>query len=293
VKKIIELKKILKKFLYKYFRNIYYSLDYYLNLKKINKLKKYNFTIKDINFSMYSTENFINPSWQKKETDIIINLLKNNETFINLGANIGYYVCLASKFKVKIIAVEPDYFNLKVLYRNIELNNIDDCLVLPMASYSKNSVKPIFGRGVTASLFVNWDNTEKFDNKDFIQTFKLDELIKEKDLEKNTFILMDIENSEYETLIGAFKILKSKNRPSWIVEVHPTFYSQKKEPSIFFDQIFNLFWENEYLSFLITDNELIQIDKSNYKNDFKLNAKHNHNYLFIDKNKLENFKYLF
>ena len=79
---------------------------------------------------------------------------------------------MASKFKIKIIAV-ANYFNLKVLYKNIELNKIDDCLVLPMASYSKNSIKPIFGRGVTASLFLNWDNTEKFDNKDFIQTFKM------------------------------------------------------------------------------------------------------------------------
>ncbi len=279
--------------MYKYFKNIYFSLDYYLNIRKIDKLKKYNFEIKDINFSMYSTENFINPSWQKKETEIIIKLLKNNEIFINLGANIGYYVCLASKFKTKIIAVEPDYFNLKVLFRNIELNKIYDCLIFPMASYSENSIKPIYGRGVTASLFLNWDNTKKFDNKDFIQTLKLDEVIKEKDLEKNTFILMDIENSEYEALIGSSKILQSENKPCWIVEVHPTFYSKDNKPSIKFDHIFKLFWDNEYLSFLINDKELIKIDENNYKSNFNSIIKHNHNYLFIDKNKLNNFHYLF
>lgn len=287
------MKKIIKKYLYKYFKNIYFSLDYYLNLKKTNGLKIHNFKIKDINFSMFSSENFTNPSWQKKETEIIINLLKNNEIFLNLGANIGYYVCLASKFKIKIIAVEPDYFNLKVLYRNIELNKIDDCLVLPMASYSKNSIKTIFGRGVTASLFLSWDNTEKFDNKDFIQTFKLDDLIREEDLKKKTLILMDIENSEYDTLLGSLKILKSQNKPSWIVEVHPTFYSKKKEPLVEFDKIFNLFWQNEYVSFLITDNELIKIDQNNYKNDSNSTKVHNHNYLFIDKNNLDSFKYLF
>ena len=293
MKIIIELKKILKKYLYKYFKVFYYSVDYFLNLKKINNLKRYNFKIKNINFSMYSTKNFSNPNWQKNETNIIIKLLEKNHTFINLGANIGYYVCLASKFKVKIIAVEPDYFNLKVLYKNIELNNIEDCLVLPMATYSKNSVKPIFGRGVTASLFENWDNTNEFDNKDLIQSFKLDEIINEIYLKKKTFILMDIENSEYETLKGSLNILKSKNKPSWIVEVHPNFYSKKNETSFFFDKIFSLFWENEYLSFLITDNALIKVDKHNYQNNFKLIVKHNHNYLFIDKNELENFKYLF
>ena len=154
---------------------------------------------------------------------------------------------MASKFKVKIIAVEPDYFNLKVLYKNIELNNIEDCLVLPMATYSKNSVKPIFGRGVTASLFENWDNTNEFDNKDLIQSFKLDEIINEIYLKK-TFILMDIENSEYETLKGSLNILKSKNKPSWIVSASN--FTQKKMRLHFFDKIFSLFWENEYLSFL-------------------------------------------
>ena len=104
---------------------------------------------------------------------------------------------------------------------------------------------------------------------------------------------MDIENSEYETLLGAFKILQSKNKPSWIVEVHPTFYSKKNEPLIEFDQIFNLFWENEYVSFLITDNELVKIDQNNYKSDFNSTKKNNHNYLFIDKNNLESFQYLF
>ena len=76
MKIIIELKKILKKYLYKYFKVFYYSVDYFLNLKKINNLKRYNFKIKNINFSMYSTKNFSNPNWQKNETNIIIKLLE-------------------------------------------------------------------------------------------------------------------------------------------------------------------------------------------------------------------------
>ena len=101
MKIIIKLKKFVKLFLFKYFINIYSSFEYYLNLKKINKLKLYQFEIMNLSFSMFSTKNFIDPSWQKKETEVIINLLKNNDLFLNLGANIGYYVCLASKLKKK------------------------------------------------------------------------------------------------------------------------------------------------------------------------------------------------
>ena len=38
---------------------------------------------------------------------------------------------------------------------------------------------------------------------------------------------MDIENSEYETLLGSLKTLKNKNKPSWIVEVHQHFILKK------------------------------------------------------------------
>jgi FkbM family methyltransferase len=210
---------------------------------------------------MYSSKNFTNPSWQKKETEIIVDLLKHNDVFINLGANIGYYVCLASNFKVKTFAFEPDFFNLKVLFKNIQLNKVKNCLVLPLATYSQNSIKPIYGRGVTASLYLNWDNTEVFDNKDFIQTVKLDDLIKDEDLEKNTFILMDIENSEYQTLLGSTKILQSKKKPSWIVEVHPRFYSKSDHKLVEFDKIFQLFWENDYASYLIAKETIFKIDQ--------------------------------
>ena len=103
---------------------------------------------------------------------------------------------------------------------------------------------------------------------------------------------MDIENSEYQTLLGSTKFFKVK-KPSWIVEVHPRFYSKSDHKLVEFDKIFQLFWENDYASYLIAKETILKIDQSNYANIHKLNLEHNHNYLFIDKYNLKNYQYLF
>ncbi len=288
----MKFKFLIKKILYKYFNNLYLSIDHFLNLIKIDKLPLYNFKKGNYKFSMFTTKNFTNRNWQNKETEIILLILKNSNMFINLGANIGYYVCLASNFKLKIIAVEPDLFNLKVLFKNIKLNKISDITVLPMATYDENSLKPIYGRGVTSSLFLNWDNTTDIDNKGYVPTFKLQDLFNRNVIKENTFILADIENSELKTLIGSADILAAENKPVWIIEVHPIFYSKKKKTNEDFNKIFDIFWNNNYDSYLITDKDLKKINTNNIQNIKDYAEKYNHNYLFIDKNKVDKFQYI-
>ena len=57
-----------------------------------------------------------------------------------------------------------------------------------------------------------------------------------------------------------------------------------------FTKIFELFWENEYLSYLITKEKLIQINYKNIKDILQLSLDHNHNYLFIDKKKIDKYR---
>jgi FkbM family methyltransferase len=64
--------------------------------------------------------------------------LKKNDTFYDIGANIGFYTCLALQKKVKyVVAFEPDDISYKVLLLNIELN-----------SYNRNKYE-IVNKGVS------------------------------------------------------------------------------------------------------------------------------------------------
>lgn len=279
----------IKKFLYQKYSRIFLILQFVKNLSKSNKIPIKFFKIDKIKFSMYSSENFQNKEWQFNETKVILKILKKINLFINVGANYGYYICLASKFNLKIIAIEPNYFNYKILLKNITLNKIKDIIAIPMAAFNKNQLMPLYGDGVTSSLFYNWDNA-KYRN-DIVATFKLSDLINLKLLNKNSLILIDAENSEYNILLGAKDIINSKNPPIWILECHSKFYSNDKIGNTNMHKIFYLFKSSNYNIYLIGKNNLIQVSDSNF--EYLIKKKNNHkNFLFINKKKTNQFKYL-
>jgi FkbM family methyltransferase len=56
--------------------------------------------------------------------------------FIDVGANIGYFTCLMSKLAGpagKVLAIEPEPQNLKLLRQNITINNLKNVVVHPCA----------------------------------------------------------------------------------------------------------------------------------------------------------------
>jgi FkbM family methyltransferase len=56
--------------------------------------------------------------------------------FIDVGANIGYFSCLLSKLAGpmgKVLAMEPEPQNLKLLEQNIETNNLTNVVIFPCA----------------------------------------------------------------------------------------------------------------------------------------------------------------
>jgi FkbM family methyltransferase len=56
--------------------------------------------------------------------------------FIDVGANIGYFSCLMSKLAGpagKVLAIEPEPQNLKLLEQNIAINNLTNVVVHPCA----------------------------------------------------------------------------------------------------------------------------------------------------------------
>jgi hypothetical protein len=61
--------------------------------------------------------------FEQNELRIIGTLLQDSEIFINIGANTGYYCCLALGTGKYTIAFEPIESNLQCLYKNITANN--------------------------------------------------------------------------------------------------------------------------------------------------------------------------
>ena len=74
--------------------------------------------------------------WERQETAYLIMTLLPGQTFVDIGAHVGYFSVLASK-RVgptgRVIAFEPEARNLDLLERNLWRNGCDNAVVVPYA----------------------------------------------------------------------------------------------------------------------------------------------------------------
>ncbi len=75
--------------------------------------------------------------WEPRETRYLRTLLQAGQTFVDVGANVGYFSLLAARLLGPggtVIAVEPEHRNLDLLHRNIARNHTETVRVIPFAA---------------------------------------------------------------------------------------------------------------------------------------------------------------
>ncbi len=136
-------------------------------------------------------------------------------TFIDIGANVGKYsIILAKNPNIKVIAFEPDPYNLEALKFNIVLNN-SPVVIKDIALSNKKG---------TASFFLNPDNqgnssllnSGQKGEEIFVKTDTLDNVLKD-NKERISLIKIDVEGFEAEVLQGARETIR-KFHPKIIFE---------------------------------------------------------------------------
>ena len=60
--------------------------------------------------------------FEPTETSIVSRLLDDIDTFVNVGANVGYYCCIALNKNKPVIAFEPIASNVQLLLKNVRAN---------------------------------------------------------------------------------------------------------------------------------------------------------------------------
>ena len=166
---------------------------------------------------------------------------KKNIIFWDIGANIGVYSIYASfihKKKIKVFAFEPSSSNLRVLSRNIFLNNMVNKIsinTLPLTD-KKNKFLEMkelkFEEGLSLNSFGERYNFEgrKFNvgNSYKILGTTIDFLVEKEIMKIPDYIKIDVDGIEHLILEGGKKTLKSKKIKSILVEVNEKFKEQKK-----------------------------------------------------------------
>ena len=160
--------------------------------------------------------------------------------FWDIGANIGLfslYCCAVHEKRSKVFAFEPSTSNLRVLSRNIYINNFKNQIIinqLPLTN-KPNLFLPMkenqFQEGISLNTFgENFD----FEGKDFISKNEysilgssIDYLIKNKIMLIPDYIKIDVDGIEHLILDGGKETLKSQKIKSILIEVNENFEDQK------------------------------------------------------------------
>ena len=84
---------------------------------------------------------------------------KDGATNVNVGANFGYYICMARNMGVRSISIEPIPVNQSILKRNLVENNWDQNVILhPVACGNSDENITIYGDGQQTRTFCYIDD---------------------------------------------------------------------------------------------------------------------------------------
>ena len=151
----------------------------------------------------------------------LLHVLREEDLFVDVGANIGSYTILASAaVGAKTIAFEPARETFDRLIDNIRINGIESKVEAINKGVGEIDSKQIFSLSLLDTKNHILPN-DQFDicikNKCEIEVVSLDNVLKDK---SPTFIKIDVEGYEKNVLLGSSKLLKNESLNVVIVEIN-------------------------------------------------------------------------
>ncbi len=221
--------------------------DFLLKLKEFYESKCYT-TIKILNknlvfFTPNSLTKWLVNTMLTKETETInwINSFKKKKIiFWDIGANLGLYsIYAAIKHKnILIYSFEPSVNNLRILSRNIFINNLKKKIIINQIPLTNKKDKYLT---MSQRSFIEGDALNTFGEKFNFEGKKMksthnyqiygttiDSLVNKKSTQLPNYIKIDVDGIEHLILSGGKKLLKNKNILSIIIEINDKFKKQHK-----------------------------------------------------------------
>lgn len=201
-------------FLYRYVLRGYYKIT-----KASQKITLFNNIEMSLPYdSRFGTEVFLKGNkldWGSET--ILVRFLDREKTFVDVGANIGYYSLLAAPSSYKVYSFEPDQRLIKSLEEN--LSQFQNCHIFREALYSESG-----------TMELNLDFLPELNslvrqssqgNKVTVKVNTLDNLMSDDSSLSISCIKTDAEGADFEILLGG-KNLLIRDQPLILSEAYPT-----------------------------------------------------------------------
>lgn len=185
--------------------------------------------------------------FEPEETAIVNRIVADCDVLINVGANVGYYCCVALAAGRQVVAYEPLPSNLRGLLTNVWANGWQDRIeVFPLALCDRPQILKIFGGGTGASLIDGWAGADS-QNFTLVPASTLDLTLQERFSDRRVFLLVDVEGAELAMLRGAQRMMSRTPKPTWLVEIAISEHQPQGvaiNPHLL--ETFELFWRAGY-----------------------------------------------
>ncbi len=159
-------------------------------------------------------------TYESEVSNFLVRVLKEGDTFVDIGAHIGYFSLLATKFvgrKGRVLAVEPDDDNLAQLTKHKELNDAANLEIFPYVLGEREEEKTFYVNSDNDGGHSLWDVSNHAFNKKSavdritrkVQTKTLDTLTEEAMPDAIKLLKIDTEGAEPLIMQGARKTFET------------------------------------------------------------------------------------
>ena len=149
---------------------------------------------------------------------LLLQELKPTDCFFDVGANLGYFTCLAARIcKTTVHTFEMDSYCIPLINRNVKLNQLENVVVNNNAISDKTGNEYIPRLSQPNAGLQLLTNTEGIMHTE-VPAITLDKYIADYSLAP-TFLKIDVEGAEMKVLKGMTQLLQKT--PKLLIEIHP------------------------------------------------------------------------
>jgi len=175
----------------------------------------------------YSAHAFFAGIYEPQETAIVQAVLAPGATFVDVGANWGYFTLLAASRvgpRGSVVALEPDPRMCNALRANVALNRLTNVTMLEVAATERGGSVRLLGFDPSAGNYgVSRVTSESVERPGTftVAAKALDDVLVGLGLTRVSLLKMDIEGGEIRALAGLRRSLETGVVERLLLEVHP------------------------------------------------------------------------
>jgi len=219
-----------------------------------------------IGWLIYYLKNF-----NKKETKYIRSIAKKDWICFDIGANIGYYSLLFASLhkEIEVHSFEPIPLCYHLLNSSILLNDFSNIRLNNFALSNYNGISEFsISKKCESSSFIHTEMSP-LEKRIQVEVRRLDDYIRENDIERIDFMKIDVEGAEKLVLEGSLETLSNKELQPKILLVElydPNFIHYNTS----IDEIVTFLNSYGYEAFIILKEQLVPFTTKHYNDIYNV-----------------------